>query len=259
MLDTRSTYRAIEAAGLQMAIIPVGSIEEHGPHLPLAVDSMLAEALAVAIARRLPALVLPPVAYGNSRALRGFAGTVWLSHDTLGRVIREISECLLDQGFGKIVVLNVHSGNVGLRTAVRDLNALGTDGWVFLVSPLDVARRELGSVIESVNDERHAGELETSLILHLAPELVDGTAVDCVPVAPADYFDLSPIKNVAPEGIWGRPSLATAKKGRLAFGLMVEGSVAHIQAEFEFFESLRRPAQALRRQPPSRNASWSRR
>jgi creatinine amidohydrolase len=240
MISASNTYQELVASGVVTAIIAVGAIEQHGPHLPLGTDWMLADAVAQRVGEKLDAYVLPAVPFGASQAHLGFRGSVWLEHDTLAAVVKDLARCLIAQGFHRIVILNIHGGNIVLKVAVRDLNFDQSEGRVILVHPLLAANKELSRVIESLATEAHAGELETSLMLHLHDDLVQGEGPDEVPDAPADYFDYLPLQLVSTSGIWGRASLATEDKGRQAMESLVERTVKLVSETFDRLEQIER-------------------
>ena len=232
MLDVTNTYLDLERSGLDTAVIPVGAIEQHGPHLPLSVDWTQAEAVARGVAERLDAYLLPGMPFGNSQAHAGFRGTVSLSPETLAAVIRDVAMSLMDQGFQRIVVLNFHGGNLVLKIAVRELNLAQKRGKVVLFHPWQELGEEASKILESPEDEQHAGELETSIMLHLAPRQVGEERVDHVPDVGPVYFDYIPMKGYCPDGVWGRPSLATAEKGRRLMAAMVDRTAAQVEETF---------------------------
>ena len=238
MYDVTNTFKELQDSAVDLAILPVGAIEQHGAHLPLGVDWMEADAIAKGVARELGAYLLPAIPFGNSRAHIGFRGSVSLSFDTLAAVVTDIALSLLDQGFSRIVVINLHGGNIVLKIAVRELNAMQQIGKVILVNPVSVAGKELSVILDSFHDEKHAGEWETSFILGQSPELVREGRVDHVPDLSPEYFDYAPMKLYCPDGIWGRSSLATAEKGRRVLEVMVEETVRHIQTTFQRLDQL---------------------
>ena len=232
MYDVTSPHLDLENSGVDTAVLPVGAIEQHGPHLPLSVDWFQGEIVARQVAERLDAFLLPGIPYGCSQAHTGFRGTISLAPETLGAVVTDIAESLLEQGFRRIVVLNFHGGNLILKLAVRDLNLSQSLGKVVLVSPGQDAGAKLDEILEGYPDEQHAGELETSVMLHAALEQVGDTRVDHVPNVGPVYFDYLPMKEFCPDGVWGRSSLATAEKGRLAIDAMVDYTVDYLQDTF---------------------------
>jgi creatinine amidohydrolase len=167
-----------------IAVLPVAAIEQHGPHLPLNVDTTLAEGVIAAALAQLPAdnpaLFLPTQAVGFSPEHTRFAGTLTLKADTIIRLWTEIAESVAATGVKKLVLLNSHGGQVGLLDVVaRDLRArLGL--LVYSVNsfnlPLVNAAGESVAAQFSAHEHRfgiHAGDIETSMMLALKPEQVD--------------------------------------------------------------------------------------
>ena len=238
MWDTSNTFPEFENETIDTAVLPVGAIEQHGRHLPISVDWELADALGRGVAKRLDAFLVPGLPFGNSEAHTGFQGVVSIRPETLKALVTDIVHSLFDQGFRRIVVLNTHGGNLVLKLAVRALNMSGAPGRVLLVFPPQLASRRLAEIVEGFDDELHAGDLETSLMLHLSPEKVRADRIDHVPDVSPEYFDYAPMKAYCPDGIWGRPSRATAEKGRRLFDIMVEETVNHMEATFLRLEQL---------------------
>ncbi len=167
-----------------IAILPVAATEQHGPHLPLAVDTALVDGVIAAalphIAAEVPALFLPTQAVGFSPEHAAFAGTLTLKSETIIRLWTDIAESVAAAGVRKLVLLNSHGGQVGLLDVVaRDLRArLGllvySVNWFGL--PLTGPQGEDVNALFSAHEHRfgiHAGEIETSMMLALTPETVD--------------------------------------------------------------------------------------
>ena len=166
-----------------IAVLPVAATEQHGPHLPLSVDTDLVNGVIAAalphIAHDLPALFLPTQAVGFSPEHTRFAGTLTLKAETVLRLWTEIGECVAASGVKKLVLLNAHGGQVGLMDLVaRDLRArLGmlvySVNWFNL--PLTDAQGQDVNARFSADEHRfgiHAGEIETAMMLALRPERV---------------------------------------------------------------------------------------
>ena len=167
-----------------IAILPVAATEQHGPHLPLNVDSALIDGVVAAalphLATEVPALFLPTQTTGLSPEHAAFAGTLTLTAETTIRLWTELAESVAASGVKKLVLLNSHGGQVGLMDAVaRDLRArLGmlvySVNWFSL--PLTGEHGEDVNALFSAHEHRfgiHAGEIETSMMLALSPDLVD--------------------------------------------------------------------------------------
>lgn len=166
-----------------IAVLPLGATEQHGPHLPLSVDTTLVEGVLAAALPHLPAdlpvLVLPTQAIGFSPEHTRFPGTLTLRAETLIRLWTEIGDAVADSGVHKLLLLNAHGGQVGaLDLVARDLRArrgmlVYTSNWFNL--PLqDATGQDLNDAF-SPQEHRfgiHAGEIETSMMLALAPDRV---------------------------------------------------------------------------------------
>ena len=166
-----------------IAVLPVAATEQHGPHLPLSVDTDIVNGVVQAalphLAASLPALFLPTQAVGFSPEHTRFAGTLTLKSETLLRLWTELGECVAASGVKKLVLFNAHGGQVGaLDLVARDLRArLGmlvySVNWFHL--PLRDANGQDVNALFSAEEHRfgiHAGEIETSLMLALAPDRV---------------------------------------------------------------------------------------
>lgn len=159
-----------------VAILPVAAVEQHGPHLPVKVDAAIASGIlsrAVELMRPdCPALVLPPLPYGKSDEHLEFPGTLTLSHGTLGKVWYEIGESVQRAGVRKMLFLNSHGGQPQLLEIVcRDLRVkLGmfaaTAMWSQLIDMTDLFDAD------EISHGIHGGQIETSVMLHLAPQTV---------------------------------------------------------------------------------------
>ena len=166
-------------AAQTVAILPVGAVEQHGPHLPLKVDTALVEGVVDAalplMAANVPVLVLPTQAIGLSLEHQDYAGTLSLSPATLLAVWTELGVCVARAGVKKLLIFNAHGGNVSSMDIVaRQLRMqcgllVYHSSWFNLPQPAGV------NEAFSAHEHRfgvHGGETETSMMLHLAPELV---------------------------------------------------------------------------------------
>ena len=232
MLDVTNTSQDIDESGVDTAILPVGAIEQHGPHLPLSVDWAQAEYVSKLVANRMGALLLPGIPYGSSEVHDGFKGSVSITHESLKTITKDICMSLISQGYTRIGVLNFHGGNIALKVAVRQVNWAQSEGKAVLVQPMLQSGAKLTEIVETFDEDLHAGEMETSIMMHIAPEQVGEDRIDYVPSLDASAFDLGPMKQYAPDGIWGRPSFATAEKGKLLVEYMVNATIDHLNATF---------------------------
>ncbi|MGI8329442.1 mycofactocin biosynthesis peptidyl-dipeptidase MftE [Actinomadura scrupuli] len=209
-----------------LVLLPLGSTEQHGPHLPLSTDSVIAQVVAERVAAALPPgaagppLVAPALGYGSSGEHAGFPGTVSLGHQALHAVIVETTRSLALWA-ERVVFVNGHGGNVpSLRTAVGQMRAEGHDvAWVGCGVP---------------GGDAHAGFTETSVMLCLAPGQVRmdrAVAGDDRPLASImPELVAHGVRAVSPSGVLGDPCGATAEHGREIVRAMVSDAVRRIAA-----------------------------
>lgn len=149
-----------------VALLPVGSTEQHGPHAPLGTDSLTATAVAEAAADAAdqPVVVAPTIPVGVAAEHRHFDGTLWVAPETLRTYVGDVLESLFAQGFTRVVVVNGHGGNVpALREVCAKLTREGA-GYAVPFTWFDA--------IETEQELGHGGPVETALVWHLAPELI---------------------------------------------------------------------------------------
>ena len=231
-------------------IQPVGAIEQHGPHLPIGVDSAIGLAvLGKALAKldsTIPAYALPNLYYGKSNEHWHFPGTITLSAQTLLAVLMEVAESLYRSGFRKVVLMNSHGGQPQIIEIVaRDLHQKYADLMVF---PLFVWRvPHIADTLLTPQEMElgiHAGDAETSLLLSILPETVkmERAIADYPPTLPKDSL-LSMegklpfawmTRDLSKSGIIGDPTPATPEKGDRLLESLANGWVQAIQDIYQF-------------------------
>lgn len=205
------------AAGLEQTrtvIIPFGSTEEHGPHLPLDTDTIQAYEVSRTLAERRPIFVAPPVHYGVCRSTATHPGTLSISTSTLRALTIDIAAALYDQGLRHFVLLTGHAGGTHCATltdAGEELLRRFPDVRVAVLTEYLLAA-QAGRLIIETPDDAHAGEIETSRILHSHPHLVKGSAPAAWPEFPKGILVRNKRRFWA-SGVWGDPGKATAQKG----------------------------------------------
>ena len=219
-----ATSTTIEVGRRPTVVVPLGSTEQHGPHLPLDTDTVVAQAVAEALVDRLEAeepggaLLAPAVAYGSSGEHQSFAGTVSLGGEALRHLLVELVRSLRTWA-GRVVLVNGHGGNLGALTgAVEQLRAEGHDlRW----TPCAV-----------VGADAHAGRTETSLMLHLRPASVHLDRVEPGNATPVrtlmPLLEAGGVEMVSANGILGDPRGASAEEGAALLAEMAE--LAHARA-----------------------------
>ena len=228
---TAEGVRATAEREGSLLIVPVGSVEQHGRHLPVATDTILVDAVATLAAERVgdsvPVLVTPPIWTGNSPHHLPFGGTITIDHDTLLRTLEDVADAALENGFDALVLLNGHGGNASLvRSATTAIGRDQPDVEVLGLTYFELAARFIDEIRESdVGGMAHAGEFETSLMLHLRPDLVREDAIEGTPMdepyewGTRDLLAGGPLATYRPfteyteSGAIGEPGLASAEKG----------------------------------------------
>jgi len=225
---------------LDIALLPVGSLEQHGPHLPLDCDSFDAGYLAGRIAEACSdprPLVLPLIPYGVSYEHDQFSGTVSISNDTLSELIYEIGMSAAGNGINKLVIINGHGGNVpALNYAAQKITR---DARIFVcVDTGETSDVDIEKMVETPNDI-HAGEIETSTSLAVRPELVKiDRAVKSVPGFSSRYLEFSSrrgvtwymyTRKISESGVIGDPTRASAEKGEKIWQVMIAHLVALVE------------------------------
>jgi creatinine amidohydrolase len=177
---TSAQIRAELGRGRSTVVVPFGAVEQHGPHLPLDTDAVLADRLGPLLAERLDALCAPTIRIGCSQHHLAFAGTLTLRPQTLQMIVHDLVDSFARHGVRRVVLLATHGGNE--RPLQQAGAASQRDGVRVVVPSLHVAVGGLLAVarargVPPGEAGGHAGELETSLMLALAPELVSKAAM----------------------------------------------------------------------------------
>lgn len=205
------------SAGLdktKTVLIPFGSTEEHGTHLPLDTDTLHAMEVGRRLSEQRPLFVAPPIHYGVCRSSSQHPGTVTISTETLKQLTIDIVGSLHRQGLINFVLLSGHAGGThmsALTDAGEKLLDMFPDIRIAVLTEYMLAAKEGKHLIETAGDS-HAGEIETSRILHSHPHLVKGTAPREFPSFPTGILVRNKQK-FWPGGVWGDPSKASAEKG----------------------------------------------
>ena len=166
-------------AAQTVAVLPVGAVEQHGPHLPLSVDTALADGILAAalpqVAHDVPVLVLPTQSIGLSLEHQDYAGTLGLSPTTLLALWTELGACVARAGIRKLLIFNAHGGNVSSMDIVARQLRMQCGLLVYHCSWFNLPQPKGVNEAFSAHEHRfgvHGGETETSMMLHLAPDLV---------------------------------------------------------------------------------------
>jgi len=214
-------------------VFPFGTIEEHGSHLPLNTDSLIIQEVLKLIAKKKKFFLAPIVYYGVCTTTREHPGTISISPETLRRLSADLVIESYKKGLRNFLLISGHGGSLhmsALKESAEMLVGKLKDIRIAVFSPYDVLWKELSEIAETPNDF-HAGELETSIVLYLAPELVKGRAPEEYPKIPKPFIVRDKMK-YWPGGVWGDPQKASAEKGKKAIQLMVD-KIAEIIEQIE--------------------------
>ena len=196
-----------------VVVVPVGSLEQHGPHLPLDTDTVIAQAVAAGVADRLGGWCAPALAYGSSGEHQSFPGTTSIGTPVLTEVLVELARSVRAWAT-QLVLVNGHGGNLqAIRLAVAKLRHERHDvRWL---------------ACSAAGMDAHAGRAETSLMLHLRPESVRLDLAERGNTAPLPalmpHLRSGGVSAVSRNGVLGNPEAASAEEGRQLLAAMVDG------------------------------------
>ena len=227
---------AIMAQDPELAILPVGSLEQHGPHLPVMTDWAIAAELGRRVAELTGGFLLPALPISTCREQMGKKGSVWMEPPTFYAMMNDIIMSLKLQGFKKVAILQCHGGIFIMTPLVRDLNAKFNPELMVVNIDLTGLFPELyqNNIVQTTT-ELHAGEAETSIMLAIAPESVDmSKAVDEVPTVPRNYLSYGSIFRATKSGVWGEAKCATAEKGEKALSFFAGRAAEEMEKAFAY-------------------------
>ena len=209
-------------------IIPIGSVEEHGDHLPLCTDSIQPEYVALEVAKRKHCFVAPPLRYGICASARNFPGTVSISFEALHKIVLDVVEEFVRNGFKRILILSGHAGQshmTALRLAAEEVITKhvhdGPDKMprIMVCSDYDFAYELKGKYFS--DKDGHAGTIETARVMSIRPDLVKKKGKKSYPQLPRFEIVADP-ERYFPSGVIGDPTAATDKKGRKINAYVIE-------------------------------------
>lgn len=235
---TGPEIRAVTARGDALAVLPIGSLEQHGPHLPVITDTASVSAAAIRaawlVADEMPVLVLPGLWTGMSEHHLPFGGTISLNFNELRGVLSGVVRSLRAIGFARLLIVNGHGGNIDpLSVAARELaHEYGLP--VIACTPWFLTRQRVAEIAETKETPAHACEGETSVMLAIAPELVRSEkfeeAVRQRPDPVPSYEGFSRFWSFSERapvtGVRGDPRSATAEKGERFLDMQAEALAA---------------------------------
>lgn len=216
-------------------ILPCGSVEEHGPHLPLGTDTWHAVEIAKKVAEKKFVWVAPPLWYGLCRSTSEHPGTISIKGTTLRLVIVDILTSFYHQGIRNIIILSGHAGGTHcamIIDACEEVVDRLDNIQCAVLSVLDIGRKAWRGIVET-SDDSHAGEVETSVIQFIRPECVKGSSSEEYPRFP-DFMIVKNKRRFWQGGVWGNPKKASKEKGEL----LIKASVNFLINLIEFMEKM---------------------
>ena len=202
----------------KVIIIPCGSVEEHGTHLPLCTDSIQAEYIAMKVAQKTDCFVAPPLRYGLCNSTRNFPGTITISFDTLRSIMKDILEEFVRNGFKKILIITGHAGGSHMtairfaaKTVITKHMNENNKTRIMVCSDYDFAF----DIRDKDLDDRdsHAGTIETSRVMAIRSDLIKGKGTKNYPDLPR--FEIIPDpERYFTSGVMGDPTIASSTKGQ---------------------------------------------
>ena len=212
-----------------VVILPIASIEQHGPHLPVMTDTRLGHEVATRAARLAypmrPTVVTPVVWSGLSEHHMPFGGTLILSHETFRRVVRDLVESLVRHGFHDILISNSHGGNIIAMQQICDELSGQIDATLVATTYVAEAGEAIGALLEDQDNIQHAGEGETAMMMACEPDLVDSSDLESIATergagflkAGKASYRWRPFAHITHSGVSGYPAKATPEKGEAIF------------------------------------------
>ncbi|MBC8413485.1 MAG: creatininase family protein [Nitrospira sp.] len=213
-------------------IFPFGTVEEHGTHLPLNTDTLIAYEILKRVVEKRKVFLAPPVHYGVCTTTSQHPGTLSISPETLRRITYDLVREAYKKGLRNFFLVTGHGGGLhssALKEAAENLIKELEGAQIAVFCPYDALYKDLEEIAETESDS-HAGEIETSLVLVLAPELVKGRSKEEYPNFPRPFI-VKDKQQYWPGGVWGNPEKASVEKGEKTRKL-IEATIIEVLDRF---------------------------
>ena len=204
-------------------IVPYGTVEEHGRHLPLSTDTLIIVEILKLLQKKRKVLIAPPIHYGVCTSTSQHPGTIEITPETLRRITLDIVRSAYRKGIRNFILISGHGGGLHM-SAIKEVAEVLVNELkrvkIAVLTPYDSLWKELSELADTENDS-HAGEMETSMVLALRPELVKGRSKEEYPKFPKPLVVKDKLK-YWPGGVWGNPKKASVEKGDKAVKLILK-------------------------------------
>ena len=232
MLNLFSTSPEVVESGMDTAVLALGSVEPKGPHLPMGLDTILANRFVHDFCAGKAVYVLPVFPFSMAMETRGFRGAAVLKQQTIWDILFDIAGILARHNFKRLIVFDFSNYNWIVKHAVREINLNKEVLQTVWVNPVQFARE---AADETLLADYGGGAVETSLAMALNRGMVREVPADFDPGVPREYIDYSGLKSVAPAGYWGKPSAASAAEGRRLYEVMLEKTAEYLDWALKVF------------------------
>lgn len=212
----------IAAANPSFAVLPIGSYEQHGSHLPITTDTLIASLIAKGLCNLHGGLLISPITLSCSHEHHAFTASLSISSETLSRVVKETVQSIVRSGIPLTVLINGHGGNYVLSNVTQELNEFSPS---VLLGPTRRHWEEAAhcaGIEHSLSDDMHGGEIETSILLHSIPESVRLNKLQDHAASDHHLLTTFGMREYTSNGVIGFPTKASASKGKKLLEKLIE-------------------------------------
>lgn len=232
VINIFNTSFELSESDVDTAVLPMGSVEPKGPHLPVGFDLMLANRFARDLCTGRSVYLLPVFPFSTAMETRGFPGALALEQQSLCDILGDIASVLARHRFRRLVILDFSRYNWILKQAVREINLNRELIQAIWVNPREFAQE---AADPDLMPDYGGGAVDTSLALFLDRQWVHSLPTDFNPDLPREYIDYQGLERVAPRGFWGKPSRGTKELGKSFYDLMLEKTRDFIDYALKLF------------------------
>jgi creatinine amidohydrolase len=209
----KETYFDIRKIDPKFFVLPIGSYEQHGRHLPMVTDTLMALAISNSIAEAHQGHVLSPITISCSQEHAGFTGSTWISSSALTKMLNDIVSSLEHAGVNKLVIVNGHGGNYVVKNFAQESNLSVSRVLLLPTTQHHNEAAKKAGFVKNISEDMHGGEYETSVLMSAFPEYVKEEFIADTECTERPLLTLLGMKGYTDTGIIGYPTLATKEKG----------------------------------------------